>query len=218
MDNGAGFEAISAGLRALEIPLADDRIALLLRFRDELLKWNRRVNLTAITDPREVLEKHFLDSLAILPELGSAKSVLDIGAGAGFPGIPLKIARPELDVTLVDTVGKKVAFMKNAVAALGLIPGARAVHARAEGLPEKEGLPRAEVVLSRAFMDVAGWTPLAAKYLAPGGRVLAMLGQMPGADELEAAGAKAGLRLVSSRQYRLPWSGAGRAVAVFEAA
>lgn len=217
MDNNAGFDALSEGLSGLGIALPEDRIRLLLRFRDELLKWNQKVNLTAITQPREVLEKHFVDSLAVLGELGGARTVLDVGAGAGFPGIPLKIARPELEVTLVDTVGKKVAFMKNAIAALRLFPGAKAVHARAEGSPEREALPRVDLAVSRAFTDVRDWVPLAAKYLAPGGRVLAMLGQMPSEAVLQGAAASAGLRVLSSRAYQLPWTRAGRAVAVFGA-
>lgn len=215
MDKAADVEALREGLRALDLRLEDAPLEVLLRFRDELLKWNRKVNLTAITDPREVLEKHFFDSLAVMPEVPAAGSVLDLGAGAGFPGIPWKIARRELDVTLVDTVGKKVAFMKNALASLRLVPGARALHARAEGDPEKEGLPLVELAVSRAFKDVAEWVPLAAKYLRPEGRVLAMLGQLPSEAEFDRATGESGLRRLSVRQYRLPWSGAERAVAVF---
>ncbi|MBX5484741.1 MAG: 16S rRNA (guanine(527)-N(7))-methyltransferase RsmG [Myxococcaceae bacterium] len=215
MDKVAGRESLKEGAGALGVALSTEAADALLRFRDELLKWNQRVSLTAITDRREVLEKHFVDSLAVLPEVGDAKSLLDLGAGAGLPGIPLKLARPELSLTLVDTVGKKVMFLKNALAALKLVPSARALHARAEGDPDREGIPRAEVVISRAFMDVGGFVPLAAKYLAPGGRVVAMLGQKPGRDVLENAGGAAGLKLLSVRSYTLPWSGAARAVAVF---
>src|SRR5688572_25375968 len=120
---------------------------------NELLEWNAKVNLTAITEHAEVLEKHFLDSLAVLPEVEGAASLLDLGAGAGFPGLPLKIARPALAMTLVDAVGKKVGFLKATIAALGL-KEARGLHARAEGHPEKEGIPRAELLIARAFMDL----------------------------------------------------------------
>ena len=119
---------------------------------NELIKWNAKVNLTAITAPEEVLEKHFLDSLAVLPEVEGAASLLDLGAGAGFPGLPLKLARPWMAVTLVDAVGKKVGFLKAAIAALGL-KEARGLHARAEGKPEAEGMPRAELLIARAFRD-----------------------------------------------------------------
>nr|WP_286202487.1 16S rRNA (guanine(527)-N(7))-methyltransferase RsmG [Comamonas sp. JC664] len=180
----------------------------------ELLKWNAKVNLTAITAPEEVLEKHFLDSLAVLPEVTGAATLLDLGAGAGFPGLPLKLALPSLGVTLVDTVGKKVAFIKAAAASLGL-QGVRGLHARAEGQPETEGIPRAEVLIARAFMDLPDWLALAPAYVEPGGRVVAMLGKPQTDAELAARAAERHLRVVSSRAYRLPFSGAERQVAVF---
>jgi 16S rRNA (guanine527-N7)-methyltransferase len=180
----------------------------------ELIKWNAKVNLTAITAPGEVLEKHFLDSLAVLPEVDGAASLLDLGAGAGFPGLPLKIARPALAVTLVDAVGKKVGFLKATIAALGL-KEARGLHARAEGKPEKEGIPRAELLIARAFMDLPDWLDLAPAYVLPGGRVVAMLGKAQPDAELQARAVERNLRFVSARQYRLPFSGAERQVAVF---
>lgn len=180
-----------------------------------MLKWNRKVNLTAITDPAEVLEKHFLDSLAVLPEVGEARTVLDVGAGAGLPGIPLKLARPHLDVTLVDTVGKKVAFMKSALAVLGLTQGGRALHLRVEGDPDAEKLSRYDLLIARAFTDVGEWVKLAKPYTAEGGRIVAMLGRSPGRHALEAIAAGNSLRLLSERAYALPYSSDPRAVAVF---
>nr|WP_233591685.1 MULTISPECIES: 16S rRNA (guanine(527)-N(7))-methyltransferase RsmG [Corallococcus] len=186
----------------------------LQRLMAELLKWNAKVNLTAITAPEEVLEKHFLDSLAVLPEVKGATSLLDLGAGAGFPGLPLKLELPEMGVTLVDTVGKKIAFIKAAAASLGLV-GVRGLHARAEGKPETEGIPRAQVLIARAFMDLPDWLNLAPAYVEEGGRVVAMLGKQQTDAELQARAAERNLRVVSARAYRLPFSGAERQVAVF---
>nr|WP_277991398.1 16S rRNA (guanine(527)-N(7))-methyltransferase RsmG [Corallococcus macrosporus] len=186
----------------------------LQRLMAELLKWNAKVNLTAITAPEEVLEKHFLDSLAVLPEVTGATSLLDLGAGAGFPGLPLRLALPGLGVTLVDTVGKKIAFIKAAAASLGLT-GVRGLHARAEGKPETEGIPRAQVLIARAFMDLPDWLNLAPAYVEEGGRVVAMLGKAQTDAELQARAAERNLRVVSARAYRLPFSGAERQVAVF---
>nr|WP_244239185.1 16S rRNA (guanine(527)-N(7))-methyltransferase RsmG [Corallococcus carmarthensis] len=186
----------------------------LQRLMAELLKWNAKVNLTAITAPEEVLEKHFLDSLAVLPEVTGATSLLDLGAGAGFPGLPLKLVLPSMGVTLVDTVGKKVAFIKAAAASLGLT-GVRGLHARAEGKPETEGIPRAQVLIARAFMDLPDWLGLAPAYVEEGGRVVAMLGKAQTDAELQARAAERNLRVVSARAYRLPFSGAERQVAVF---
>jgi len=207
-------DRLAEGAKALGLALPAGVEGPLFQLMGELLKWNAKVNLTAITAPEEVLEKHFLDSLAVLPEVAGAASLMDLGAGAGFPGLPLKLAQPALAVTLVDAVGKKVAFIKAAAGALRLTE-VRGVHARAEGKPEAEGLPRAEVLIARAFRDLPDWLDLAPAYVAPGGRVVAMLGKNASDAELaEAAGARA-LRVVSARAYRLPFSGAERQVAVF---
>jgi 16S rRNA (guanine527-N7)-methyltransferase len=191
---------LEKGLSQAGISLPEGAVEGLLAYARELLKWNQKVNLTAITAPDEVADKHLLDSLCVLPEIGQAKSLLDLGAGAGLPGIPLALALPQLQVTLVDAVAKKVGFLKHAIATLGLSGRVRAVHARAGGKPSVEGLPRAEVVISRALMEVEGWRALAAPYVLPGGRIVAMLGQTA---------------LESVRRYRLPLSGDPRAVAVF---
>lgn len=214
MDNARFVDQLQAGCRALGVTVAEDVPPRLFRLMGELLKWNAKVNLTAITAPEEVLEKHFLDSLAVLPEVTGAASLLDLGAGAGFPGLPLKIALPALTVTLVDAVGKKVGFLKATIASQGL-KGARGLHARAEGQPEAEGIPRAELLIARAFMDLPDWLNLAPAYVEPGGRVVAMLGKQQPEAELKARAAERQLRLVSFRDYRLPFSGAERQVAVF---
>ena len=187
----------------------------LLTFAAELLKWNQKVNLTAITDPEGVVDKHLVDSLLVLPEVKGAGTLLDLGAGAGLPGIPLALALPELRVTLVESISKKVGFMKHVSAKLGLSGRVTALHLTARGEPEKEGLERAEVVVSRALMDLGPWLKLGRAYLKPGGRLLAMLGQAPSDDAMRAAAKQHGLALTTARRYRLPLSGDPRAVASF---
>ncbi|NOK11642.1 16S rRNA (guanine(527)-N(7))-methyltransferase RsmG [Corallococcus exercitus] len=214
MDNARFSDQLASGCSALGVTVGPDVGPQLQRLMAELLKWNAKVNLTAITAPEEVLEKHFLDSLAVLPEVTGATSLLDLGAGAGFPGLPLRLALPGLGVTLVDTVGKKIAFIKAAAASLGLT-GVRGLHARAEGKPETEGIPRAQVLIARAFMDLPDWLGLAPAYVEEGGRVVAMLGKAQTDAELQARAAERNLRVVSARAYRLPFSGAERQVAVF---
>jgi 16S rRNA (guanine527-N7)-methyltransferase len=216
VDNASFADQIQQGCKALGVTLGEDVTPRLQRLMGELLKWNAKVNLTAITAEGEVVEKHFLDSLAVLPEVEGAGSVLDVGAGAGFPGLPLKMARPSLAVTMVDAVGKKVGYLKAVIASPGLgLAGTKAVHSRAEGKPEAEGLPRADRVIARAFMDLPDWLDLAPAYLAPGGHVVAMLGKAVGEEELRAQAGKRGLKVVSARAYRLPFSGAERQVASF---
>ncbi len=214
VDNTGGMSRLEAGGSALGLTLPTLVRTHLERLGGELLKWNRKVNLTAIIDEDEVLEKHFLDSLAVLPELVGVSSVLDLGSGAGFPGLPLKIVRRELEVTMVDSVAKKVGFIKHAIAMLGLT-GARGVHQRAKGNPDAEKLPRVDAVISRALVDLKGWLALAPGY-APAGKVVAMLGRAPAQEELERLAQEAGMRIVSMREYTLPFSGDPRAVAVFE--
>lgn len=206
---------LEQGVQALGLALHDGALEKLERYADRLLAWNRKVNLTAITDPAEMAEKHLVDSLALLPDAAGATTLLDVGSGAGLPGIPLAIALPSLDVTCCDSVAKKVAFVKAVAAELGL--RVRGVAARAEGEPEREGLPRAEVVVSRALADPERWLPLAARYLAPGGRVLVTLGREADEQVLLRAGATAGLKLLGLRRFALPRSGALRAVASFAA-
>jgi len=208
-------EALEEGIAHFALPVDAAARGKLERYADRLLAWNRKVNLTAITAPAEVAEKHLVDSLLALPAVAGARTLLDVGAGAGLPGAALACARPDLEVTCVDSVAKKVAFVKAVSAELGL--AVRAVATRAEGDPERERLPRCEVVVSRAFAEPAAWLPLAARYVLPGGRVLAMLGRDVDEAALAALGRAAGLALEGVARFTLPRSGAARALATFRA-
>ena len=111
--------ALAAGLAVLGLDLPDTAQQQLLAFRDLLLKWNKTYNLTALRDPEQAISNHLLDSLAILPNIGDGP-LLDVGSGGGLPGIALAIARPDLAVTLVDTVQKKASFLQQVAIELGL--------------------------------------------------------------------------------------------------
>jgi len=178
----------------------------------ELLRWNRTHNLTAITDPAEVREKHLVDSLTLLPLLDAPRRLLDLGSGGGFPGLPLKIARPAMDVVSVDAVAKKIAFQRHVARTLQL-RGFSAIHGRAETLSKTpdcvEGF---DVVTARALGSLPLLARLAAPCLAPGGRLVAMKGA-EGAAELVAAQAElAALEFYCIGQHHLllPASGAER--------
>jgi len=172
------------------------------------------MSLTAITGPVEVAEKHILDSLSLLRTMGEARSVLDIGSGAGFPGVPLACVRPDLAITCCDSVTKKVAFVK-AVGAELKLARLRGVVARAEGVPEREGLMRAGMVVSRALAEPETWLPLGKAYLEEGGTLLAMLGRDVEEERLRRVAAAAGLELVGLDSFELPFSRSARAVARF---
>src|SRR5574341_1111968 len=115
-------DLLASGASELEVPLPDEAITQLLVYSDELQAWNRRVNLTAVTEEGEILVKHFLDSLIYAKHLRvqSGDRLLDVGAGAGFPGLPLKIACPALAVPLLEPSGKKTAFLHHVIGTLGL--------------------------------------------------------------------------------------------------
>ena len=188
----------------VQVPLASAEA--LFWLGSELLRWNAKVNLTAIVDPNDVLDKHILDSLAVAPLLAAdARSLLDVGTGAGFPGLPLALLRPELQVWLVDSVAKKVGFLKHAVATLGLTPRVHALHRTLKGAPTEEGLPLVDAAVSRAFRELPKWAALGAHYLRPQGQLLAMAGGGFEAPTL------AGWGPPETRRLQLP-SGAGRTV------
>ncbi len=166
---------LGAASLGVQVPLESEEA--LFWLGSELLRWNAKVNLTAIVDPIDVLDKHILDSLAVGVLLSpDARSLLDVGTGAGFPGLPLALLHPDVEVWLVDSVAKKVGFLKHAVANLGLAPRVRALQLTVQGEPLKEGLPPMDAVVSRAFRDVSGWAALGEAYLRPGGQLLAMAG------------------------------------------
>ncbi len=171
---------------ALELGVELDPVALgrFSTYLAELKAWSTRMNLTTITEDREVVIRHFLDSLTPyrhLKEIG-CKSLVDIGAGAGFPGIPLKIAIPPLDLLLIDSVTKKVHFMRHIIRTLGIkSPGARAVAARGEDPAVVEEFGGVDCVISRAFASLEDFLAMAGPYCSKEGRLIAMKG--PGAKE-----------------------------------
>lgn len=168
---GTGLnQALSA--MTLEISAADQ--AQLLDYLALLSKWNKTYNLTAIHEPERMLTHHLLDSLAVLPYI-AAERLLDVGSGAGLPGIPLAIVRPELQVTLIDASHKKCAFMQQA--AIGLkLSNIKVVHGRVEDLNPAEKYPQ---IISRAFSELSEFVRVSASLLAPGGEWLAMKGLYP---------------------------------------
>ena len=170
--------ALASGLAALDITLPAEAHHKLLAFRDLLLKWNKTYNLTALRDPEQAVSHHLLDSLAILPHVGTG-NLLDVGSGGGLPGIPLAIARPDLSVSMVDTVQKKTTFLQQAAIELAL-RNVTVHHARVE---EMQG--QYAQISSRAFAEIGLFISLTRHLLAPNGRWLAMKGVRPD-DELKA--------------------------------
>ena len=175
--------ALAQGAAALDIAADDAQIDTLLAYLDLLGKWNRVYNLTAVRDRSQMVTQHLLDCLTVVVPLsrwsrGQRRRVLDVGSGAGLPGLVIAVLLPALDVTCIDAVGKKASFVRQAAAELGL-RNVHAVHGRVESLADSQF----DIVVSRAFASLVEFTSLTRHLLAPGGVWLAMKGKLP-TDEI----------------------------------
>lgn len=185
MTEGRLLEAgLRDGLRELGLALSDIQVAQLLDYLGLIAKWTKVYNLTAVRDPQEMLTHHLLDSLATIGPLrrhteGRAIRLLDVGSGAGLPGVVIAICCPEIAVSCVDTVAKKAAFIQQVAATLKL-PNLKGVHARVESLTGPF-----DVISSRAFASLADFVNWSGSALGQGGAWLAMKGKHP-ADEIAA--------------------------------
>ena len=171
-------ETLDAGIRALGLSLSAQQQQALLDYMALIQKWNKVYNLTAVRDPAEMLTHHLLDSLTAVAPLtrhtqGQPARVLDVGSGGGLPGVVLAICMPELNVTCVDTVAKKAAFVQQVAVSLKL-PNLRGLHARVESLTEPY-----QVICSRAFASLPDFVTWSRPALAEGGVWMAMKGKHP---------------------------------------
>ncbi len=182
-----GREALLAAARTLGVPMGQAEADLLLSYLALLQRWNRVYNLTALRDPADMLRHHLVDCLAVLPPLRAWQQtwaqagvppfrVLDVGSGGGLPGVVLAALQADWRVDCVDTVAKKVTFIRQVAAELRLA-GLRGLHARVEALDPQNG--RYAVITSRAFASLADFTALTRHLLAPGGVWMAMKGKLP---------------------------------------
>ncbi len=191
------------GLQQLHLSLSTQQQEQLLRYRQELLAWNTRVNLTAIKDPDEVLIKHFLDSLSLLSVYDPPEAkLLDIGSGAGFPGLVLKIARPQWHITSLEATGKKITFQKHIIDLLHL-NGIVTIHGRAEELAQNQTYRVAfDVVTARAVASLPALLEYCAPYCRVGGAIiLPKKGEL--AEEL-AQGKRAAMQVGSTLKENVP--------------
>ena len=170
------------GARKLDIQIDKRTIDKFATHALELLKWNQKTNLTAITDPVEVAVKHFLDSIVPVKIIPHRASLLDIGSGGGFPGIPLKLSLPHLSVTLIDASRKKVSFLKHMIRMLEL-ENIKALHIRSEAFAKAPGVAKSfEVVISRALSSMTSFALTALPFLKKDGVIIAMRGNVSNHD------------------------------------
>jgi 16S rRNA (guanine527-N7)-methyltransferase len=166
---------LAEGLAAMGLALDAAGQAKLVAYLRLIEKWNKVHNLTAVREPGQMVVLHLLDSLAVLPHVAGARSLLDVGTGAGLPGIPLAVARPDLAVTLLDSSHKKATFLRQAKAELGLAN----VEVACERVENWHPPASFDVVVSRAFAELADFVTQAGHLVAPGGAMLAMKGLHP---------------------------------------
>ncbi len=195
-------QRIADGLAAMGLELPPDAQAKLLAYLDLLAKWNRAYNLTAVRDASEMVSRHLLDSLAVLPFVQGTK-LADLGSGAGLPGIPLAIARPDIRVTLVESNGKKTRFLRESVRSLPLANVA-VQQARVQNATGKF-----DTVTARAFASLADMLAWGGHLLAKNGRWLALKGH---ADPAEIAAIPSDFRLVAVHPLAIPGVGGERCV------
>ena len=205
------------GAKTFGIDLDEKAIQSFETYLEELLKWNRKINLTAIRSEKGIVLKHFLDSLSVHPYLPHGSVVLDIGSGAGFPGIPLKIIHPAIEVTLIDSVRKKVDFQRHIIRVLGL-RGTEVIHGRVQ---DKEILRdfggRFDIILSRAFSDLETLLALSLPFLRKEGKVVAMKGGVDDEEMRLLTGTEGTpCRLQRAIPLTLPFSSAKRTILLFE--
>jgi 16S rRNA (guanine527-N7)-methyltransferase len=174
------------GTAALGLALPPEVLAQFQVYLQELQTWNARVNLTGLKSLRDMVIKHFIDSLVVLSCIEGAPSLADLGSGAGFPGLVLKLARPEIALTLVESRGKKAAFLEYLVA-LWQLPGVEIIQTHLTPRLAQAWGPRFAAVVSRAAFPLERFLELAAPLLLPGGRALALKGPELASREIQAA-------------------------------
>ncbi|HID50267.1 MAG TPA: 16S rRNA (guanine(527)-N(7))-methyltransferase RsmG [Chromatiales bacterium] len=201
---------LAEGLAELSLAVDAATQEKLLAYVRLLAKWNRAYNLTAVRDPAGMVVRHLLDSLVLAPYL-RGPAVLDVGTGAGLPGIPLALVCPELRFTLLDSNGKKIRFVTQAVAELGLA-NTDVIQSRVE---DWQAGSRFDTIMARAYSSLAGLIGQTRHLLAEGGRYLLMKGVWPTA---EIADLPAGFRLVGAPRLAVPGLAAERHVVMIEAA
>lgn len=171
------YVTLCRGIDRAGLAVPEDASRRLLAFVELLAKWNRTFNLTAIKDPEQMVIRHILDSLVVLPYINGTR-IIDVGSGAGLPGIPLAVVKPQWSVTLLDKQAKKARFMRQAAAELGL-DGVQVVHQRAEAYRPRELF---DTVITRAYASLRQMVETCGHLCAPAGRLLAMKGREAGGE------------------------------------
>jgi 16S rRNA (guanine527-N7)-methyltransferase len=210
-DRPALEKLLAEGIRDLGLELAEAQQKQLMDYLALMAKWNAVYNLTSLRDPMQMVTHHLLDSLAAVPAFAGARNVLDVGAGGGLPGIVLAIARPDMKVSMIDTVHKKTAFLTQVKAELGLSN----VTVYTMKVQDLQVSDKFDVITSRAFADLSDFVNWSGHLLTGGGRFIALKGTAP-KDEQERVPAE--WKVTELRPLQVPRLGAERHLVFIERA
>lgn len=200
MEKKEWMQELEKKAKKMQIELSNQQLEQFYLYMNLLLEWNGKINLTAITDPKEIILKHFIDSITIAPYLKNAQSILDIGTGAGFPGIPLAILENSKDFVLMDSLNKRIIFLQEVIQNIALTR-VQAIHGRAEELgKEKEHREHYDLVTSRAVAKLNILLEYMLPFVKVGGRCICMKSQEI-EEELEEA--KQAIELLGGKLERV---------------
>ncbi len=207
---------IIEGALGFDIRIDQDQAGLFATHARELFFWNKKINLTAIKDPREIAIKHFIDSVIAAKFLPSSGNLIDIGSGGGFPAIPLKIINPGIDMVLIDKVRKKVSFIKHIIRTLKLNK-IEAMHIKAEDMARSgEFSGFFHVAICRALTGIEDFFEIARPFVRPGGKLIAMKGKISHNDRKGMENIKNQGIVLRADKYLLPFVNAKRSIIEIE--
>jgi len=215
--NHEHLQILIEGAAQLGVPLSEAAVTQLMLYLEELLRWSPKIDLVSQTDPKEVIRKHFLDSLAVVPFLSEKMMLLDLGSGAGFPGLPIAIALPQSSVTLVEVRRKRVSFLKEVVRKIKAA-NVTICEGRAEVLAANPSLyGKFAVVITRATWEVGIYLRHAVPFLEKTGIAIAMQGPRLGPQNFhtETLENVPSFRLSTSHEYSLPFGSENRCLLIF---
>lgn len=211
-------EELEKKLNVLNIELKEKQVKQFYDYINLLIEWNKKINLTAIIEPKEIILKHFVDSLTISKFINERSTLIDVGTGAGFPGIPLKIIRNDIDITLVDSLNKRIKFLDDVIEKLNL-NNIKAVHGRVEEIGRNKSYrEKFDYATSRAVANTATLSEYLIPLINKNGKCIYMKG--PDVDEELEKGKNAinvlGGKILKKEEFKLPYSDIGRTIIIIE--
>ena len=204
--------------KEIEIVLNEKQIEQFYQYMELLLEWNQKINLTAITNPEEIILKHFIDSLTIAKHIKKEAKLIDVGTGAGFPGIPLKIVREDIEITLLDSLNKRINFLKEVIEKLELT-NIQTIHSRAEDLAKNKNYrERFDYATSRAVANMTTLSEYLIPFVKVGGCVICMKGAEINEETQQSQKAIAilGGKIIQKEAFQLPQSDIKRNIIILE--